>query len=83
MSIFYGLGQSIIRRRIETTRPMTQEVVGKVFISRHSRRFHFNLQIVKVFYLHHNLTWRKKFLISAEERVYTGKMRNRRHNTCF
>ena len=52
---------------------MTQEVDGKVFISRQSRNFLFIVFMIKELFPSFNLTWRVKIMSFAKEKVRIGK----------
>ena len=57
MSIPDGLGPYFFRRKMEKTRPMREEMDGKVFISHQSRHFFWNIMIEVPFPIC-TLTWR-------------------------
>ena len=61
-----GLGPSIFCRKMEKARPMREEMDRKLFISRQSRRFDFDVVICKVLFPFFRLTWRVNNYVSGQ-----------------
>ena len=75
MSI-YGLRPYFFRRKMEKTRPMREEMDGKVIISRHSRHFFIVNSTFKVLLPICTSTWRLNSYVSRQ-----GKGINRRNES--
>ena len=76
MSIFYVLGPSIFRRKMEKTRSMKEEMDGKLFVSGQSRHFSFVNSMIKALFPFCTLTWRANNNVS-----FQGKGLNRRNES--
>ena len=69
MSISDGLGPSIFYRKMENARPMREEMIGKMSISRQNRHFNFDVIFYKVLFPICTLTWRVNNYVSRQENV--------------
>ena len=68
MSIPHELGLYIFRWKMEKTRPMREEMDGKVFISRHIRYVCFAKNMVKALFSFCTSIWRVDIYVSGQER---------------
>ena len=76
MSISDGFGPYIFRRTMEKTRPMREELDGKVFIAHQRRHIFIVVDMIKVRFPICTLTWRVNNCFSRQ-----GKSINRSGST--
>ena len=68
-----GLGPSFFRRKMDGTRPLREEVDGKVFIFRQSWHFSFDVDFKPVLFPICTLTWRANNYVSRQRRGIKGR----------
>ena len=72
MNIYDGLDPSILCRKMQKARPMREEWKEKLFISRQSRHFEFDVVSSKVLFPIFTLTWRANSNVSRQGRGING-----------
>ena len=82
MSISGRLGSSSLCRKLEYTRPMREEVNGKVvfFFLPQSRRFHLDLLVMQFFFLIVPLTWHLNNDVSCQGKCMNRRNESKKHN---